>query len=54
MAENMYDFRKFLDTIHQKDLRDFTLVKNQNETEINGDFAIVIPADASDFIKNTA
>ena len=54
MAENMYDFRKFLDTIHQKDLRDFTLVKNQNETEINGDFAIVIPAEASDFIKNTA
>lgn len=54
MAENKYDFRKFLDTVHQKDIRDCALVKNQNETEINNDFEIIIPADASDFVRNTA
>jgi len=33
MQEKHYDFRKFLDEVHQKDLRDFSLKRHVDEME---------------------
>ena len=54
MQEKHYDFRIFLDEVHQKDLRDFTLKQRSDETEITADWAIRIAENASDFVREAA
>ncbi|MBR4664891.1 MAG: hypothetical protein IKO93_13545, partial [Lentisphaeria bacterium] len=54
MQERHYDFRKFLDEVHQKDLRDFSLEPQTDETELTADWSIRIEKNASDFILDTA
>ncbi len=54
MAEKHYDFRKFLNTVHRKDRRDFSLRPHPGETEISNGWNIRIDENASDFILNTA
>ena len=54
MQERHYDFRKFLDEVHQKDLRDFSLESRPDETEITADWVIRIAENASDFVREAA
>lgn len=54
MSEKNYDFRQFLDQIHQRDLRDFSLSPLKNETAIDDSWSICIPEDASVFVENAA
>ena len=54
MSEKSYDFRKFLDEVHQQDLRDFSLRPHADETEITSDWIIRIPENASGFLQGTA
>ena len=53
MSEKHYDFRKFLDEVHQKDLRDSTLQPGPDETEITPEWTIRIPENTSDFVLET-
>ena len=54
MKEKNYDFRKFLDEVHQKDLRDPDLRPRSDETEITREWVIRIPEHASAFVRETA
>ena len=54
MTEKNYDFRKFLNTVHQKNRRDFSRKPNPDETEISNGWNIRIDENASDFIVNAA
>ena len=54
MIEKNYDFRQFLDQIHQRNLRDFSLMHLQEETVIDDSWAICIPENASVFVENAA
>ena len=54
MSEKNYDFRKFLDEVHQEDLRDFSLKPRADETEITSEWMIRIPENASGFLRDTA
>ena len=54
MQERHYDFRKFLDEVHQKDLRDFSLEPRPDETEITANWVIRIAENASDFVREAA
>ena len=54
MQEKHYDFRKFLDEVHRKDLRDFSLEPRSDETELTAGWSIRIPENASDFVRDAA
>ena len=54
MKEMNYDFRKFLDEVHQKDLRDPDLRPRADETEITPEWVVWIPEDASAFVRAAA
>ena len=54
MTENRYAFRKFLDEVHLKGRRDFSLRPNSDETEVQSDWTILIPDQASVFIFDLA
>ena len=54
MSEKNYDFRKFLDKVHQKDLRDPDLRPQADETEITPEWVVRIPEDASAFVRAAA
>ncbi|MBR1968951.1 MAG: hypothetical protein IKA17_01150 [Clostridia bacterium] len=48
--ENRYDFKKELLQIHKKNVRDHSLVPNENEFVIADNFYITVPRDADDVI----
>ena len=54
MSEKNYDFRKFLDEVHQKDLRDPDLRPRADETEITPAWVVRIPKKASAFVGAAA
>ena len=54
MSERNYDFRKFLDEVHAKDLRDFDKTPEKNETVLDDSWTILLPENPSDFVVNTA
>ena len=54
MSEKNYDFRKYLDEVHQKDLRDPDLRPQADETEITPEWVVRIPENATDFVRETA
>ena len=48
--ENRYDFKKELLQIHKKNVRNHSLVPNENEFVIADNFYITVPRDADDII----
>lgn len=52
--EKRYDFKKELLNIHKKDVRDFSLIKNDEEFELKNGIAIVLPEDCDDVIMTAA
>ncbi|MBO7165969.1 MAG: hypothetical protein J6V88_00405, partial [Kiritimatiellae bacterium] len=53
-AEHEYDFRKRLEIVHHKGMRDSAQTCKPNEEEIKDGFTIAILKDSSDFIYQTA
>ena len=54
MAEKNYYFRKFLDEIHAKNLRDFDKKAKEDEVILDSSWSIVFDENASSFVVNTA
>ena len=54
MIEKNYDFRKFLDEVHAKSLRDHDRKPAENQVCIDESWSILLPENASSFIVNTA
>ena len=54
MSERNYDFRKFLDRVHAKDLRDFDKTPEKNETVLDDSWTVLLPENPSDFVVDTA
>ncbi|MBR2364480.1 MAG: hypothetical protein IKA79_04705, partial [Lentisphaeria bacterium] len=54
MPEKNYDFRKFLDEIHAKNLRDPDKKAKEDEVILDSSWSIVLPENASAFMVDTA
>ena len=54
MTEKHYDFRKFLDEVHTKNLRDKEKKPAGNQVCIDDSWSILLPEEASSFMVNTA
>ena len=50
-VEEAYDFRKRLECVHEKGRRDPAATCAENELELKDGFSIVLPKDASDFVR---
>ena len=52
--EESYEFRKRLECVHEKGMRDPDAVCGPDEVEVGNGFAIVLPSDSDDFVVRAA
>ena len=52
--EKNYDFKKRLLTVHKSNIRDFSIIANENDYEIKDNFKIIVPKELSVVLETGA